>query len=183
MNSGAGHHRGRSPQAVGHDRGRRPRRADTWLGAVRDRPGRLPGDAHLREGMAGSGLGRRGRQRGRATARAATPRGWRARRRRSGQARRPGPALRHRSQPQDRLARIPLPDRGFSKNRCEPFPVAHNSSARSAHRVVTAAVLEVLNDAGGPTLAPVSRRTWVVGTVVGAVALGGVAVACTPGWA
>ena len=72
------------------------------LWAVPHRPGRLHGDADVCEGVAGPGLGCRGRQRGRAAVGAAAAGGRRACRRRPGQARRPGPALRHRSQPQDR---------------------------------------------------------------------------------
>ena len=50
---GAGHHRGRSPQAVGHDRGRRRARAAAWLRSVHHRPGRLLSDAQVRRGLAG----------------------------------------------------------------------------------------------------------------------------------
>ena len=73
--SEADQHRGRPAQAVGDDRDRRPTRAAARLGAVHDRPGRLHGDADLREGLARTGLGGRGRQRRRAPPGPAPPRG------------------------------------------------------------------------------------------------------------
>ena len=53
-----GDHWGRSPQAVGHDRGRRPAREAARLGSVHHRPGRLRGDAEVREDLAATGSGR-----------------------------------------------------------------------------------------------------------------------------
>ena len=56
----------------------------------------------LREDVAAAGLGRRGSQRRRPSAGATAGRRRGAGRGRPGEARRPGPALRHRPQPQDR---------------------------------------------------------------------------------
>ena len=108
---GARGHRGRSPQVVGHDRGRRPSREPAGLGTVHHRPGRLRRDAQVRRRVAGPGVGGRRQQRCRAAAGAATARRWRTCCRRAGQAGRPGSAVRHRSQPQDRRPRRAL-DRG-----------------------------------------------------------------------
>ena len=101
------------------------------LGSVHHRPGRLRRDAQVREGLAGAGLGGRGQQRRRPAARAATPRGRRTGRRRPGEARRPGPAVRHRPQPQDRRPRRAL-DRGRRGPHQDPAGAAARRRARGA---------------------------------------------------
>ena len=111
------------------------------------------------EDLAGAGLGGRRQQRRRPAARAATPRGRRAGRRRAGEARRPGPALRHRPQPQDRRPRRPR-GRGRRGPHHDPASAAARRRARGtadAHRPPRST-----HPAAGPDRRPtpgVARRT------------------------
>ena len=79
----------------------------------------------------------------------------------------------------DRNCGIPFPDRGFSEL-VRAFSTCPQLACRGRAQSRDPAFFGALKCAGGPTLAPVNRRTWVVGTVVGALALGGVAAVVVP---
>ena len=102
--------------------------------------------------MAGAGLGGRGQQRRRPAAGPTAARGRRAGRRRPGQARCPGPAVRHRPQPQDRRPRRAL-DRGGRG--------PHQGAAGAAPSTASSRRLRMLTDrreAADPAPGP-DRRT------------------------